>query len=210
MPADEGYQRDVEVLKLIRGHLGDKIELGVDANDGYDLPRTKRLLSDLPDFDFAFIEEMFPEDIEKYLELKTFIKDRGWRTLIADGENTRRPEQMQPWVDARAVDILQGDMNLYGFEDILREAAMGRPQGIRIAPHNWGSLVGYYLQLQVGRAITNFYRAEQDPISAPALVAEGYTIKEGTSSIPEAPGLGLSINEKAFADGAKVVFDIKA
>lgn len=210
MPADEGYQRDVEVLKLIRGHVGEKIELAVDANDGYDLPRTKRLLSDLPDFDFAFIEEMFPEDIEKYLELKAFIKDHRWRTLIADGENTRRPEQMQSWVDARAVDILQGDMNLYGFEDILREAAMGRPHGIRIAPHNWGSLVGYYLQLQVGRAITNFYRAEQDPISAPALVAEGYTIKEGTSSVPEAPGLGLSINEKAFTDGAKVVFDIKA
>ena len=40
-----------------------------------------------------------------------------------------------------------------------------------VAPHNWGSLVGYYMQLHVGRAIENFYRAEHDPLS-PALFAE--------------------------------------
>ena len=78
-----------------------------------------------------------------------------------------------------------------------------------IAPHNWGSLVGYYMQLHVGRAVTNFYRAEHDPLSTDVLVAEGYDRKDGTSSVPDAPGFGLSIDEKKFASDVKVRFDLK-
>jgi L-alanine-DL-glutamate epimerase-like enolase superfamily enzyme len=62
----------------------------------------------------------------------------------------------------------------------------------------------------VGRAIRNFYRAEQDPMSSPVLIAEGYTLADGMADVPEAPGLGLRINEARFASGVKVLFDIKS
>ena len=78
-----------------------------------------------------------------------------------------------------------------------------------VAPHNWGSLVGYYMQLHVGRAVSNFYRAEHDPLSTDVLVAEGYDRKDGTSTVPAAPGFGLSIAEKKFATDVKVRFDLK-
>ena len=79
-----------------------------------------------------------------------------------------------------------------------------------MAPHNWGSLVGFYLQLHVGRAITNFYRAEHDAMETPVLVADGYTLKDGTATVPEAPGFGLAIDEERFAAEARVRFDLKA
>jgi len=152
---------------------------------------------------------MFPDSVEQFLELKKFIAKRGGKTLLADGESQGRPEEMKPWIDARAVDVLQGDMNHFGFEGVLAEAAMARPAGATVAPHNWGSLFGYYLQLQVGRAITNFYRAEQDFMTCPALIAEGYEIKDGTSSVPDAPGLGLKINDAELPNCSRLHFDYK-
>lgn len=210
MPPREGYARDVAVLKTIRAHAGPDIVIGVDANNGYDLQRTKRLLADLPDYKFAFVEEMFPERIDECLELKEFIVAHGWKTLLADGETQRELDAYKPFIAAQAIDVLQGDMNRFGFEGILTEAAWARPQGLLVAPHNWGSLVGYYMQLHVGRAITNFYRAENDPLSSPVLIADGYQLRDGTSSVPDVPGFGLRIDEAKFSTVAKVNFDLKA
>ncbi len=210
MPPEEGYARDLEVVRLIRQHAGRDVLLGVDANQGYDFDRTRRFVADLADCRLAFIEQMFPTDVEKYLALKEFLRRHGPSVLIADGESSRRPEDFQEWVDAGAVDILQGDMNQFGFEDVLRYGAMGRPKGIRVAPHNWGSLVGFYLQLHVARAMPNFYRAEHDPLASPALFADGYRIRDGVCTVPEVPGLGLSLEESKLEQFTKVHFDLKA
>jgi L-alanine-DL-glutamate epimerase-like enolase superfamily enzyme len=209
MQPKEGYARDVEVLKTIRQHAGPKVIIGVDANNGYDPAKTKQLLEELPDYNFAFLEEMFPEHIETYLELKRFIRRHNWKTLIADGETQSKLDAYKPFIKARAIDIFQGDMNRFGFEGILTEADWCRPQGLQVAPHNWGSLVGYYMQLHVGRAITNFYRAEHDPLSNEVLIADGYKIRNGSSSVPEAPGFGLKIDEDTFAKKARIKFDLR-
>ncbi len=209
MPPKEGYARDVEVLKTIRQHAGPKVLIGVDANNGYDLAKTKRLLEELPDYNFAFLEEMFPEQVDKCLELKRFIRWHGWKTLVADGETQSKLDAYKPFIKARAIDIFQADMNRFGFEGILTEAAWCKPQGLQVAPHNWGSLVGYYMQLHVGRAITNFYRAEHDPLSNAVLIADGYEIRDGSSSVPDAPGFGLKIDEDKFATNVRVNFDLR-
>jgi L-rhamnonate dehydratase len=208
MPPKEGHARDVEVLKTIRQHAGHKILIGVDANNGYDPAKTKQLMEELPDYNFAFLEEMFPEHIETYLELKRFIRRHNWKTLIADGETQSKPDAYKPFIEARAIDVFQGDMNRFGFEGILTEAAWCRPQGLQVAPHNWGSLVGYYMQLHVGRAITNFYRAEHDPLSSEVLIADGYEIRNGSASVPDAPGFGLNINQEQFSTNAQINFDL--
>ncbi len=210
MLQEEGYSRDVEVVKLIREHVGPDMLLGVDANDGYDLERTKRFVQETADCKVAFIEEMFQESVPDYLALKAFMKDHNPNILVADGENKRFPRDMASWVESGAVDILQGDMNQFGFEDILAEADIARGHGAMVAPHNWGSLFGYYLQLHVGRAIDNFFRAEQDPMSCRAVATEGFDIREGAVRVPDAPGLGLKLNDDALRDAACVHFDLKA
>jgi len=99
-------------------------------------------------------------------------------------------------------------MNHFGFEGILTEAAWGRPAGIQVAPHNWGSLIGFYMQLHVGRAIKNFYMAEHDPLTTDVILAEGYEIKDGFCSVPAVPGFGLEIDEQKFSSQAKIRFDL--
>lgn len=203
-----GDDRDVEVVKLIREHAGDDVVLGVDANNGYDPPGARRFLDRVADVKLAFIEEPFPETVEHCLALKAYMDDQGWKTRLADGETQGELAAFKPFAEAAAIDIFQGDMNHFGFEGILTEAAWAGKNDLLVAPHNWGSLVGYYMQLHVGRAITNFYRAEHDPLAQRVLIAEGYDRQGGTSSVPAKPGFGLSIDENAFEKDVHVRFEI--
>jgi len=209
MDREAGDARDVEVVETIRKHAGDDVLLGVDANNGYDLEGAKRFLDRASDLGLAFFEEPFPEQVEQCLELKRFIAERGWKTLLADGEGQHELAAYRPFVDAKAIDVLQGDMNSFGIEGILAEAAMAQPQGILVARHNWSSLLALYLQVHVGLVVPNFYRAEHDPLTSDVLIADGYEIDDGVCSVPDAPGFGLAIDESRFGR-VSVNFDLRA
>ncbi|MHC4400705.1 MAG: enolase C-terminal domain-like protein [Planctomycetota bacterium] len=209
MEREAGDTRDVEVVEIIRKHAGDDVLLAVDANNGYDLAGAKRFLDRTSDFRLAFFEEPFPEQVQQCLELKRFIAERGFNTLLADGEGQHELAAYRPFVEAKAIDVLQGDMNSFGIEGILAEAAMARPHGILVAPHNWSSLLALYLQAHVGLVVPNFYRAEHDPLTSDVLRAEGYQIDGGLCSVPDAPGFGLAIDESRF-DRVTVNFDLRA
>jgi L-alanine-DL-glutamate epimerase-like enolase superfamily enzyme len=101
-------------------------------------------------------------------------------------------------------------MNRLGVDGILAEADLGRPAGAKVAPHNYGSLIGFYHQLHVGAGIDNFYSAEHDPLTSNLLVADGFTLAGGHATLPPRSGFGLRIDEERFAAEAKVMFDLKA
>jgi len=143
------------------------------------------------------------------LELKQFISQRGAKTLIADGETQQTLDAYKPFLAAKAIDVFQGDMNRFGIEGILTEAAWCNAQGLTVGPHNCGSLIGFYMQLHIGRAITNLYRAEHDPLTTDVLIAEGYRIQDGSCHVPDSPGFGLRINDDQFAAKARVNFDLR-
>jgi len=210
MPRAEGDDRDVEIVELIRRHAGEDVLLGVDANNGYDLEIAKRFIDRTAEVKLAFVEELFDEAVEPCLALKRHIAGKGLATLVADGETQSRLEPFEPLIAAQAVDVLQGDMKHFGIDGIMAEADLARPKRILVAPHNWGSLIGYYMQLHIGRAIDNFYRAEHDPLSTDVLIAEGYAISEGVATVSDAPGFGLSVDQERFAAAIKPVFDLKA
>ncbi len=209
MDRDAGDARDVEVVETIRKHAGDEVHLGVDANNGYDLAGAKRFLEGASDLRLDFIEEPFPEQVAPCLELKEFIAERGWKTLLADGEGQDDVEAYRPFVEAKALDMLQGDMYGLGIEGILAEAAMAEPQGILIAPHNWSSLLSLFMQVHIGLVVPNFYRAEHDPLESDVLIYDDYEINDGCCSVPDAPGFGLAIDESKFAR-VRVNFDLRA
>ena len=210
MPRDEGDARDIEVIELFRQTCGPDATIGIDANNGYDLAGTKKLMERVAPSKLAFTEEMFPETVPDCGALKAFYKEKGWPTLLADGETQHDMEQYRPLTDARVIDVLQGDMRHYAFEGILKMAAMAASGGAMIAPHNWGSIAGYYMMLHVGRAVDNFYMAENDPGRTPALVADGFVLKDGESTVPDAPGLGLELRPDLAPGDVKVLYELKA
>lgn len=210
MPPEQGLERDVEVLAAVREHAGPDAVLGADANNGYDLERAKAFLAATAHLDLAFIEEPFPEDVAQDLELKAFLRERGLKALVCDGETQDSLEPLRPLMEAGAVDVYQADMRRFGIEAILTEAAWAEAAGLTVAPHNWGSLVGYLMILHIARAIPNFYMAENDPLDTDVLIADGYSLSDGLATVPDAPGFGLALNEAAFAKGVKPRFDLRA
>jgi L-alanine-DL-glutamate epimerase-like enolase superfamily enzyme len=157
----------------------------------------------------VFVEELFNEEVALDLELKAFLREHKLKALIADGETQDTLDPFKPFIAARAIDIYQGDINQFGIEGIMTEATWAKAQDLQIAPHGWGSLVGFYMSLQVGRAITNYYSGENDPLDNDLLIADGYAIKDGTVGVPQAPGFGLKLDEAKFAARIKPRFDLK-
>lgn len=80
--------------------------------------------------------------------------------------------------------------------------AVAAGHGARIAPHNWGSDIGFCMQIHVACAIPNFYLAECDPAveSEGLLHRNGYAIKKGCCRKFDAPGFGIEVNRKRLAD----------
>lgn len=203
-----GDERDIAVLQLLRKHAGDDILIGVDANNSMTPESARTFVVLASDLKLAFLEEPFREDAHESRALKEFIASKGLKMLLADGEGVDDEASYQQLVNAKAVDILQGDMYSLGIEGIRAEAAMGEPAGIQIAPHNWSSLLSLFMQVHTGLSVPNFYRAEMAPLSTDVLTYDGYRIRNGRCSVPDAPGFGLSVDEEKFSR-VKVNFDLR-
>ena len=65
------------------------------------------------------------------------------------------------------------------------------------------------MQVHVGLVVPNFYRAEHDPLKSDVLIHDGYEIRDGFCSVPDAPGFGLAIDESRFGR-VRVNFDLMA
>ncbi|HEY2933441.1 MAG TPA: mandelate racemase/muconate lactonizing enzyme family protein [Acidobacteriota bacterium] len=198
MDRDAGFRRDIEVVKAIRRLVGKKVKLMVDANNGFDLETTLKFLQELGD-ELFFIEEMFPEQVEQDLELKRRLKEKGWKTRVADGESARDVNHFDAYIQNGALDVLQPDIRAFGLTrqwELSRKMA-GKPH-IKLAPHNWGSFLGLHMQVVLARGIPNFLLAEQDRSSSDLFDTSAFTFKEGMMRVPDLPGCGLILREDVF------------
>lgn len=201
MDKDAGLRRDIEVIREVRRAIGPDIRIMVDANDGYrrDPEDAWRLLDATRADDVYFLEEPFPENVERYTDLRARIAGAGLKTLIADGENLRRPEPFRAYLaPARLIDVLQMDIRRGGFLGNHELARMGKPSGAVTVPHNWGSYVGLLMGLHFARAVENVVAAEDDRSTCDVIVAEGYEYRNGRYTVSDAPGLGIHVDEPTY------------
>src|SRR5262249_53761883 len=124
---------------------------------------------------------------------------KGWTTRVADGESAREVGYFDPFIAKRALDVLQPDMRAFGFT---RQWELSRrlpaDSGITLAPHNWGSFLGLYMQLVLARGVDNVLMAEQDPSSSDLFERSAFEFKEGKVRVPDTPGCGLVLREDVF------------
>ena len=197
----EGMLRDVEVVKLARQTAGDDIDIIVDANDAYTCEEAIEFLNAVGHLGVFWVEEMFEEQVEEYGKLKGFINANGWHTLTADGETrSREPiDFFQPFFRAGVLDVVQHDIRMLGLTGWRRLARVAGQHDVSCAPHNWGSLLGLYLSLQLGKVIPHFLYAEVATLSSDVIDASGYTFENGAFNVPDAPGLGLELIQNSYA-----------
>jgi L-alanine-DL-glutamate epimerase-like enolase superfamily enzyme len=185
LPLEEGTARDIAIVHAVREIAGADARLMIDANNGYNLNLTKRVLTETASCNLFWLEEAFHEDAELYADLKTWLAEQGLSVLIADGEGL--------------VDVIQYDIFSYGFTPWLTLGHQLDSWGTRSAPHHYGRHLGNYVSAHLAAAIDGFTFVEWDEATTPGIDAPGYRVEEGRVHIPDAPGFGLILDDEIFA-----------
>jgi L-alanine-DL-glutamate epimerase-like enolase superfamily enzyme len=203
----DALERDIAVVTAVRRAMGGVVTLLVDGNNGYN---TRPMAA--ADFAVATageniyaMEEMFDEErAAEAQELKYRLRAAGLATKLADGETHRGgipPQLLAERVagpggsEEPLFDIDQPDMYANGF---MRIAAIGQAcarHGVSVAPHNFGSKLGFYPQVHLGLVTPNWEFSETDDSTFPALRAEGFRIANGKAELTGVPGLGVALDE---------------
>jgi D-galactarolactone cycloisomerase len=204
----EGDARDVEVVRAIRKLAGNDVRLMVDANNGYDFDITVRFLDEVADLNLFFAEEMFPEEVPVNQRLRDHLRKRNSRVLVADGESAREVNHFDPYLQRDLFDVLQPDIRAFGLTlqwELSRRMEARRAErqkaagvGPKLAPHNWGSFLGLYMQLVLARGIPNFLMAEEDISTSDLFDTTAFVFRNGRYQVPNVPGCGLTLREEVF------------
>ena len=194
-------QFDEVLVSVARKTVGDEIELMVDAGGSeqfwpHGLNWARNTAEMLADYNITWFEEPLPpDDLEGYAELT-----RVSPTPIAGGEVLTRRQSFQPWIERRAVDILQPDCTKNGGLSESRKIAwMAYDHNVQLVPHGWNTAVGLAADLQLSAALPVARYVEYLTPCAyiEELVAAPFQLdSEGCLKIPDGPGLGIEIDER--------------
>ena len=84
--------------------------------------------------------------------------------------------------------------------DILRMRKIAADRAghrMAVAPHNFGSKMGFWSQLHLGLVTANWEFCETDDSQFPALEPGGIQVRKGLASV-HGSGLGVTLKEKAL------------
>jgi L-alanine-DL-glutamate epimerase-like enolase superfamily enzyme len=190
---------DELLIKTARRAVGDGVEIMVDAGGseqfwphGTNWARNTAVM--LADFDVAWFEEPLPpDDLAGYIALT-----RVSPVPIAGGEVLTRRQAFRPWIERRAVDILQPDCTKNGgLSESRRIAWLAYDHNVQVVPHGWNTAVGLAADLQFSAAIPVARYVEYLTPSPyiDELTTEPFRLDDqGHLTIPSKPGLAVEID----------------
>lgn len=201
---------DELLIQTARDTVGPDVELMVDAGGSeqfwpHGVNWARQTANMLAQYDIVWFEEPLPpDDIDGYAELT-----RVSPVPIAGGEVLTRRQSFQPWLERRAVDIIQPDCTKNGgLSESRRIAWSAWDHNVRFVSHGWNTAVGLAADLQLAAAIPVASYVEYLTPCAyiEDLVAEPFRLDEaGELMIPQSPGLGVQLDDERlerFVSGA--------
>jgi D-galactarolactone cycloisomerase len=203
---DAALARDVAVTDAVRQAVGADVRIMVDGNKAY-APRPLAALDyakAVAGSDVYFMEEMFPEvDVASMKELRKGLRAANNPIKLAAGESYGGgiPERVYtqrvdgPRGGEPLMDVEQADMNAHGFLRLRAKAGVERELGMTMAPHNFGSKLGFYAQVHLGLATPNWEMCETDDSEFPAFRPDGIDVTKGMAKLTGQPGLGVTLDE---------------
>lgn len=195
---------DEAIVRAARKAAGEGSRLFVDAgaSEAYwpnGLKWAMRTAEMLCDYDVGWFEEpLRPDAIDDFCELR-----RSSPVPIAGGEVLTRRQSFLPWLTRGALDIVQPDVTKVGGISEQRRIAWNADDfGVKFVGHGWNTALGLAADLQLAAALPNTDLVEfiggstfvDDITETPfGLDADGFL------TIPELPGLGVSLDRDKLA-----------
>jgi L-alanine-DL-glutamate epimerase-like enolase superfamily enzyme len=202
-----------QVVETARA-VGERMKVGVDANQAWrvaaiadaplwDLERAKRFADVCADAGVSWIEEPLPMDAwDDQAALTEYSQ-----VPIAGGElHTGAEPELRMMIERRCYSIFQPDaLFTGGIDQTLRIARMCRERGLTYTPHTWTNGIGFAVNLQL-YAVAGREKPLEYPYDPPGWVPEGrdamleqpFLHERGRLRVPEAPGLGFTVDRRAL------------
>ena len=190
-----GVQQDIENVRAIRDALGPHASLFLDAHWNYSVAQAAELANALHPLGVGFLEApLLPEDIAGHRELRAKSP-----LPIALGETERTRYQFKPFIEQRAMDIVQPDVGRTGITELMHIASLAQTWNLQVAPHlsvGLGPCIA--ASIHVAAALPNLFMLEyQPPVFelANQLLDTPLVCEAGHYTLPQGAGLGIAINE---------------
>ena len=215
---------DIRQIQEPARALEGKMQFGVDCNQAFwltaggpgpqwDLARAKRFADAAYEVGLLWVEEpLFMEWYDDMAALAAYS-----RVPISGGElHTGGLPELSYMIEKRCYDIFQPDaMWTGGIKQTVEVARRVREAGLKFTPHSWSNGIGFAVNMQVMAA--SGFADEMDfeyPYNPPgwtieardAMLVEPWEHDRGKLHMPNKPGLGFEIDEKALAQYGKCYF----
>jgi D-galactarolactone cycloisomerase len=198
-PAD-----DERAVGMLRHAVGDEASLMVDANQGLSARVAIETAQRLRPHGLLWFEEPVPpEDLDGY---RLFAAHSG--IAPSGGEALGELTAFRNLLEC-GVTVLQPDLSICGgFCVALEAAALARAYGAALVPHVWGTGINLHAALQLLAVLHEtpngtlrpfpWLELDRSPNPLRSLWGEPAIATDGTTSIPDGPGLGIDIEPAHF------------
>lgn len=190
-------KRAVAVVRSVRETVGDAVDLLIEVHGRLDVPTAVMMGRKLAEFDpFWYEEPVPPESIEALAEVRSRIP-----VAVAAGERMFDRFRFEDMLRARAADVYQPDVcHVGGLLEMKRICAMARTAYKPVSAHNPLGPIGNAMTLQIAASTPNFSMLETMMTDVPwrgEVVRENLRFVDGCITVPDAPGLGVELDEDA-------------
>jgi galactonate dehydratase len=200
-PAEIRKSADLGIacVQAIRQAIGAERDLMIDCHSHFDVPLAVETAHRIEAERLSWYEEpVAPTRTEELLRIRQAIPQR-----IAAGELLFGMAGFAPLAASGASDILMPDVKYCGgLMEAHRIAALAEMHGREISPHNPSGPVAMAASVHLSAGLPNFKVLEYAWGEASwrgDLVSPPETFERGQIRVPEAPGLGIELNEKVVA-----------
>ncbi|MER3500430.1 MAG: mandelate racemase/muconate lactonizing enzyme family protein [Candidatus Fervidibacterota bacterium] len=193
--------RSVEVVREVRKALGDDIAIMVDANSAFTPSRAIELGRRLEEFGIFHFEEPCPyTDLDANAQVAAALD-----APVALGEQEWDLVRFREMFVKRACDIVQPDViKVGGFLRCKKVAGMAEAFNIPVTLHNTQPTIGTIATVHFAASTPvcrypQEFNIEPHPF-AHRLVKELPKVEDGSITLPDAPGLGVEVDEEVVKE----------
>lgn len=197
-PIGTSEAMDLALVRMARRGLGDDVDLMIDAGLCYDTATAIRRAHQFAEYNPFWLEEpLHPDNLEGYARLSAVSPIR-----IAAGEQETTLTGFQALLDA-GLAVVQPDVaRVGGLSQAIQIGRMAAQRHRLCVNHSYKTGISIAASLHFLAALPNAslleYCVEQSPLRQ-TLTRETFPVVDGWVSVPQEPGLGVTLDEEVIA-----------
>jgi galactonate dehydratase len=196
VPERRMLRQAVENVAAVREAVGPDVDLLIEGHGRFAPAWAMDVAEQLkPLHPYFFEEPVPPENVDALAQVAARMD-----IPVATGERYTSRFQFRELLEKRAAAVIQPDLcHAGGITEVKKIAALAQAHYVMVAPHNSAGPVGTAAAIQIDATIPNFLIQEFFVAQAPwigELVTGAVQVKDGYIAVPDAPGLGVELNEE--------------